>query len=82
MQLRLVVEVHAVDADQEGQRQEDHADHGQSPHDLVGAMADDRHVEVDRVGQDLARHQHVLEHALDGADHVGQERLGRLADEP
>ena len=67
------LEVHAVDAAQERQRHEDHADRGQALHHLVGAMADHRHVEVEGARQDVAVGEHVGEHALDGGRHVRQE---------
>src|SRR3546814_16176288 len=44
MQLRHVLEVHAVDADDQRQREKDRRQHRQHLHDLVGAMRDRREV--------------------------------------
>src|SRR5687767_6581830 len=76
-----MIEIHAVDTAQERQRQKDDAHYGEALHDLVGAVADERHVEVERLGKDIAIDQQVLQHVLDRTDHVVQERLRRLADE-
>src|SRR5690606_11094598 len=46
-QLRQHFEVHAVDAAEEGERQENGADDGELVHGAVGAMAHHGHVEAD-----------------------------------
>ena len=54
MQLGDVLEVHAVDPYQKGQRHEDRADHGQKLHHLVGAVADTGKVEIEHAGEKIA----------------------------
>ena len=55
-QLRHVLEIHAVDPADDGQRQHDGGEDGQHFHDLVGAVGDDREVGLHGAGHHVALH--------------------------
>src|SRR5450631_899428 len=54
LQFRHMLEIHAIHADQKGQRHEDGADYGQKLHDFIDAVTDAGKVQVKHPGEEVA----------------------------
>jgi hypothetical protein len=77
----LGIEVHAVDAGDEGERDEDRGDDGEHPHHLVGAVGDARQVEVGEPVGDVAVGLDDVEDLHRMVVAVAQEQAGLGADQ-
>src|SRR5215212_5704376 len=76
-ELRNVLEVLAVEADDERREQQKRGDHGESLHHLVLCVRDLRLVVVAGAGDELARDVERLRGAQELVVDVGEQKLGR-----